>query len=127
MNDVVSEAHDGALHDLGCCELFFRSLDFGESIGFSWVLFPFRHLSVLLQGQPCIQNSLSCIFQISPVSLLLHKSVEGHQVLNVLFRVCSVTQNSLLAFSFWRLDLNSFPVVIISKLLLGVAYRIGGR
>ena len=83
-----------------------------SALVFSWVLFPFRHLAVLLQfqGQPHFQNSLSCTFQISPVSLLLHEPVEGHQVLHILIiPVHSLAENSLLAFSFWSLHINSFP------------------
>ena len=48
--EVIGEARDGALGDLG----------FDESNGFTRVTFPFRHLGVLVQGQTHFQNSLGC-------------------------------------------------------------------
>jgi hypothetical protein len=105
---------------------YFCSLDFGESFGFCWVFFPGLSFYKLLQGCSCAQSNLGGRFEISPVSLLLHELGEGHKVLHVLFPVHSVAQESLLGFSFGRLDLNSFPKSTYKQTILGHCIR-GGR
>jgi len=47
--EVIGEACGGALHNLGFSEIFFRSLDFGESFGFCWVLSPVWNFYMFLQ------------------------------------------------------------------------------
>ena len=107
--EIIGKSSGGALRDLGFNELFFCCLDFSESYGFCWVFFSMRDLTVSLRDQPLVQNSLSCCLEISLIALLLRELVKGHQVLDMFFPIHTVTQNSLLGFSFWRLDLNGFP------------------